>query len=299
MKRIILISLILALAFALSGCAVLNVLQPSIVVTDDLGREVRLERTASRIVSLAPSNTEMLFALGIEGKIVGVTTNCDYPAQAATKEKVGSFGTPSVEKIVSLRPDLVLAASLHKTVGEQLAALGIPVIVLNAESIQGVLDNAELLGRVTGAVRGAAQLKRQISADLNAVDERVQALANEQRPLVYYEVWSNPIMTAGPNTFLHELITRAGGINLGATATTNWPTLSLEELLSRQPQVMFYGHATETVEQIKARPDWGSIPALREGRVYLVDENLILRPGPRIGQALRLLASQLHPDLWR
>ncbi|MBT9134347.1 MAG: Vitamin B12-binding protein [Firmicutes bacterium] len=299
MRRIAFVSLIVVLAFALSGCAVLNVLQPSIVVTDDLGREIRLERAARRIVSLAPSNTEMLFALGIEDKVVGVTDICDYPAQAATKEKVGSFGTPSVEKIVSLKPDLVLAASLHKTVGEQLTALGIPVIVLNAESIQGVLDNADLLGRVTGATRGTAQLKRQISADLNAVDERVKALTNEQRPLVYYEVWSNPIMTAGPNTFLHELITRAGGINLGATATTNWPTLSLEELLSRQPQVMFYGHATETVEQIKQRPDWGSIPALRDGRVYLVDENLILRPGPRIGQALRLLSAQLHPDLWR
>lgn len=299
MKRFATLSLVLLLSVALSGCAVLNVLQPSIVVTDDLDREVRLERIAKRIVSLAPSNTEMLFALGLAEQTVGVSELCDYPPQAATKERVGSFATPSVEKIVSLKPDLVLAASLHKTVGEQLVELGIPVIVLHPESIQGVLDNADLLGRVTGTARGAADLKRQITADISAVDERVKTLTGAQRPLVYYEVWSNPIMTAGPNTFIHELITRAGGVNLGATATTAWPTLSLEELLSRQPQVMFYGHATETVEQIKRRPDWGSIPALRDGRVYLVDENLILRPGPRIGQALRLLSTQLHPELWR
>ncbi len=299
MKRLLLVSLILVLTLALSGCAALNILQPNIVVTDDLGREVRLERVARRIVSLAPSNTEMLFALGIEEKVVGVTDICDYPAGATAKEKVGSFATPSVEKIVGLRPDLVVAASLHRTAGEQLAALGIPVIVLNAESIQGVLANAELLGRVAGAERGAQRVKRQINDDIRIVDERLKTVTNEQRPLVYYEVWSSPIMTAGPNTFLHELITRAGGINLGATAATDWPTLSLEELLTRQPQVMVYGHAAETVEQVKQRPDWGSIPALRDGRVYLVDENLILRPGPRIGQGIRLLSSRLHPDLWR
>ena len=299
MKRLAALSLVLLLSVALSGCAVLNVLRPSIVVTDDLDREVRLERIAKRIVSLAPSNTEMLFALGLAEQTVGVSELCDYPPQAATKERVGSFATPSVEKIVSLKPDLVLAASLHKTVGEQLVELGIPVIVLHPESIQGVLDNADLLGRVTGTARGAADLKRQITADISAVDKRVMTLTSAQRPLVYYEVWSNPIMTAGPNTFIHELITRAGGVNLGATATTDWPTLSLEELLSRQPQVMFYGHATETAEQIKRRTDWGSIPALRDGRVYLVDANLIERAGPRIGQALRLLSTQLHPDLWR
>jgi iron complex transport system substrate-binding protein len=299
MKRIAVLSLVLVLAVALSGCAVLNVLRPSIVVTDDLDREVRLERAARRIVSLAPSNTEMLFALGLAEETVGVSELCDYPPQAATKERVGSFATPSIEKIVNLKPDLVLAASLHKTVGEQLVELGIPVIVLHPASIQGVLDNADLLGRVTGQTRGAAELKRQITAELNAVDERVKTLTQAQRPLVYYEVWSNPIMTAGPNTFINELITRAGGVNLGATATTAWPTLSLEELLSRQPQVMFYGHATETVEQVRQRADWGSIPALRDGRVYLVDENLILRAGPRIGQALRLLSTHLHPDLWR
>ena len=299
MRRMSLVAILLLLTIALTGCAALNILQPTITVTDDLGREVTLERVANRIVSLAPSSTELLFALGIAEKVVGVTDLCDYPPQAAAKEEVGSFGSPSVEKIVSLKPDLVLAASLHRTAAEQLIALGIPVIVLNPENIQGVIDNAELLGKVAGAARGATEVKRQISGDVRSVDERIRDLTSEQRPLVYYEVWSDPIMTAGPNTLIHELITRAGGINLAADAATNYPTLALEDLLVRQPHVMFYGHAVETVAQIMQRPHWGTIPALRDGRVYLVDENLVLRPGPRIGQALKTLSSLLHPDLWR
>ncbi|MDP3486553.1 MAG: cobalamin-binding protein [Bacillota bacterium] len=299
MKKTLALLLAIALIATLSACSSLSVFQKAITVTDDMGREVSLPKAALRIVSLAPANTEFLFALGLGDKIVGVTDWCNFPQEVSSKEKVGGFSKPSVEKIVSLKPDLVVAASLHKDVVEQLEILKIPVIVLNAKSISEVLANADLLGKVTGATKAANDVKSRINAILKQVDDKVKTLSAEQRPVVYYEVWHDPIMTAGPNTFINELITRAGGINLAASAPTNYPTYSLEELLARQPEVMFYGHAVETVEQVLARTNWKSIPAISNERVYLVNEDIILRAGPRIGEGLLELAKHLHPGLWK
>ena len=299
MKKALTLVLVMALISTLSACSSLSVFQKAITVTDDMGREVSLPKAALRIVSLAPTNTEFLFALGLGDKVVGVTDWCNFPQEVSSKEKVGGFSKPSVEKIVSLKPDLVVAASLHKDVVEQLDILKIPVIVLNAQSINDVLANADLLGKVTGATKAANDVKGRINTILKQVDDKVKTLSAEQRPVVYYEVWHDPIMTAGPNTFINELITQAGGVNLAVSAPTNYPTYSLEELLARQPEVMFYGHAVETVEQVLVRTNWNSIPAISNARVYLVNEDLILRAGPRIGEGLLELAKHLHPGLWK
>ncbi|KAF0194719.1 MAG: iron complex transport system substrate-binding protein [Bacillota bacterium] len=299
MKKGLTVLLAIVLISTLSACSSLSVFRKEITVTDDMGREVNLPKAAERIVSLAPTNTEFLFALGLGDKTVGVTDWCNFPQEVSSKEKVGGFSKPSVEKIVSLKPDLVVAASLHKDVVEQLEILKIPVIVLNAKSISEVLANADLLGKVTGAGKAADEVKSRINTILKQVDDKVKTLSAEQKPVVYYEVWHDPIMTAGPNTFINELLTRAGGINLAVGAPTNYPTYSLEELLARQPEVMFYGHAVETVEQVLARTNWSSIPAIGNARVYLVNEDLILRAGPRIGEGLLELAKHLHPGLWK
>lgn len=299
MKRILSLALALILVISLAGCSSISIFQRSITVKDDMGREVSLPKIPARIVSIAPTNTEFLFALGLGDKVVGVTDWCNYPADAAKKEKVGGFSKPSVEKIVSLKPDLVVAASLHKEVVEQLDQLKIPVIVLNAKNIQEILNNADLLGKATGTTKAAEALKKQINEDLKLVDDKVKNLSADKKPVVYYEVWYDPIMTAGPNTFIHELIVRAGGQNMAANAPTNYPTYALEDLLARQPEVMFYGHAVETIEQIKNRTNWETVPALKNDRIYLVDEDMILRAGPRISKGLIELAKKLHPDLWK
>ena len=147
MKKLALLALVAILALAMAGCAPITALfQRPIVLTDDFGRQITLEKPAVRVVSLAPSATELLFALGLNDKIVGVTEFCNYPAEALAKEKVGGFGPPSIEKIVSLSPDLVVAASLHQAVVEQLTQLNIPVIALDAKNIAQVINNAALLG---------------------------------------------------------------------------------------------------------------------------------------------------------
>jgi len=274
-------------------------LQRPIVLTDDFGREVTLDKPAVRIVSLAPSTTELLFALGLADKIVGVTEFCNYPALAQTKEKVGGFGPPSIEKIISLDPDLVVAASLHQAVVEQLEQLNIPVIAVNPTNMAQVIANALLLGKATGATREAQTIEQDFTTAMREVEQKTRGLAESSRPLVYFEIWHDPITSAGPNTFIHELITRAGGINLAANAASNFPVLSLEEILAQKPAVMFRGHGPETIEAIKERPNWETVPALANNRVYLVDEDIILRPGPRLTLGLREMARLLHPDLWR
>ncbi|MBS3937895.1 MAG: ABC transporter substrate-binding protein [Peptococcaceae bacterium] len=300
MKKLFILTLVVLVSLIATGCAPITaLLQRNIVLTDDYGREVTLPKPAVRIVSLVPSNTEMLFALGLGDKVVGVTEFCNYPAEAQAKDKVGGFGAPSVEKIVSVKPDLVVAASLHQSVLEQLAQLNIPVIALNPRNIRQIMDNAILLGRATGATRQAESLVKEMNATLRQVEEKTKALAEIAKPLVYFEIWHDPIMSAGPNTFIHELITRGGGKNLAAGAATDWPNLSLEDILAQRPAVMFRGHGTLTVEEISARTDWGTIPAIANNRVYLVNEDLVLRPGPRIVLGLLDIAQRLHPGLWR
>jgi len=301
MKRKLILVLALLLIISLSGCAQINFFQDQeiITVTDDMGREINLTKIPTRIVSIAPSNTEFLFALGLDEKIVGVTDICNYPVVAAEKERVGGFAEPSVEKIIELKPELVVAASLHQAVVEQLDQLNIPVIVLNAQNIQQILDNIEMLGKATGATEAAEALMEQITEDIKLVDDKVKTLIENDKPLVYFEVWHDPIMTAGPNTFINELITRAGGINIAADAPTDYPVYSLEDLIARQPEVMIYTHGVEAVEQIKSRPNWESVLALKYGRVYLVEEDLVLRPGPRIAKGLMEISMKLHPDLWK
>ncbi|MBS3873360.1 MAG: cobalamin-binding protein [Firmicutes bacterium] len=300
MKKLSLLALIAILALVAAGCAPITALfQRPIVLTDDFGRQITLEKPAVRIVSLAPSTTELLFALGLSDKIVGVTEFCNYPALAQTKEKVGGFGPPSVEKIVSVKPDLVVAASLHQAVVEQLEQLNIPVLAVDPKNIAQVIANAALLGQATGTTRQAQAIEQELTAAMREVEEKTRGLAEGSRPLVYFEIWHDPITSAGPNTFIHELITRAGGINLASNAATNFPVLSLEEILAQKPTVMFRGHGPETVEAIKQRANWETVPAIANNRVYLVNEDLVLRPGPRLALGLREMARLLHPDLWR
>jgi iron complex transport system substrate-binding protein len=299
MKRILTFILFLTFVISLYGCAYIAPRDEAIVVTDDMGREINLPNAPVRIVSLAPSNTEFLFALGLDEKIAGITDLCNYPTEVAQKEKVGGFSDPSVEKIIALKPDLVVAASLHEAVVKQLDQLNIPVIVLNAQNIQQILANVEMLGKVTGADRAAEELINRINADLKLVDDKIQNLSADEMPLVYFEVWNDPIMTAGPYTFIDELITRAGGVNIAADAPVDYPVYTLEELLARKPEVMLYTHGVETAEQIMDRANWDNMPALENGRVYIVNEDLVMRPGPRIVEGLIAISQKLHPDLWK
>lgn len=300
--------LVLILLASLIGCTKTPQSQPStnpapqaqstsITVRDAMGRDITLKQKAERIVSIAPSNTEILFALGLDKAVVGVTDWCDFPAEVKQKEKVGDFSKPSVEKIVSLKPDLVLVASLHKETVEQLEKLGIPCFVLNAKTIAEVEAEIKAVGKLAGAEKAADDLVVQMEQKKKSITDKLATLADKDKPVVYYEIWNDPITTGGPGSFHHELITLAGGINVAANSGTNYPTFSLESLIAAKPQIMIYGHGTQTKEEVMKRAGWQSMPFMKDSKIYMVDENIVARPGPRIIDALEIIAKTIHPEL--
>ena len=270
--------------------------QPLMTITDDLGRKVTISGIPERIVSIAPTNTEILFALGLGDKILGVTTYCDYPPEAMQKEKVGDFSTINMEKVVALNPDLVLATGGEQEgFVEQLEGLGITVVALDPDNLDGVLHNIALVGDIT-RVRDAANiltenLKQRIE-DITSIVKNVSS-----KPKVFYVVWDEPLMTAGQGTFPDALITLAGGTNLGAAASGRWPTYSLEMLVAQDPEVIVLAAHGISAERMESLSVWNNLTAVQNGRVYTLDPNVASRAGPRIVDALENMATYIHPEL--
>lgn len=273
--------------------------------TDDMGREITVSALPQRVISLAPSNTEILFAVGAGDQVVGVTEFCNYPPEAQTRETVGGLSakTISIEKIVSLEPDLVFSVGeLQRSVIEALDQAGIPVFALDPEGIDGVYKNIEMVGRLTGHEAEAANVVTEMKDRIAAVTEKTQAIPEDERPAVFYEVWHEPLMTAGPTTFIGKLIELAGGENIFAGVSEEYPQVSAETIVQHDPEVILGpdSHAEElTAEKIKARPGWEDIEAVQEGRIYLVDGDMVSRPGPRLVDILEVIAQDFHPDLFR
>ncbi|MFQ5856518.1 MAG: ABC transporter substrate-binding protein [Anaerolineae bacterium] len=276
-----------------------------VTLSDDLGREVTVAALPQRVISLAPSNTEILFALGAGDQVVGVTEFCNYPPEAQNREKIGGFSakTISLEKIVSLEPDLVFSAGQpQQPVIEALEQAGIPVFALDPEGLEGVYENIETAGQLTGHEAEAAEVVAEMKDRVAAVTEKTQAIPEAERPTVFYEVWHEPLMTAGPTTFIGELIELAGGKNIFADVNEEYPQVSAETIIQRDPDVILGpdSHGEElTADKIEARPGWGDIHAVQEGRIYLVNGDIVSRPGPRLADTLEDIARALHPDLFR
>ena len=270
-------------------------------IVDDMGRETVLATMPQRVVSLAPSNTEILFALGAGDRVVGVTDYCDFPSEAQDIDKVGGYSDPSIEVIVSLRPDLVLATPYHQQQVEQLESLGVKVIVPFPKDMDDVFRSILMIGKAIGSEEEARALVETTRQRIEAVMERLETV--ETRPLVYYEVFSDPLMSAGPGTLIHQLIEAAGGINMAGDADTDYPQYSAEAVVERNPDVIvfpaFHGTGALTEEELLARPGWQDINALKNHRYYSIDANIISRPGPRMAEAVEALARMLHPELFQ
>jgi iron complex transport system substrate-binding protein len=273
-----------------------------LTLTDDLNREVTVETKPQRIVSLAPSHTEILFALGAGEQVVGVTTYCNYPREAETREQIGGFSaeTMSVEKIIALEPDLVLSVGkLHETVIEALEQAGVTVYAVDAETFEQVYASIEAVGRMTGHGEEAIHLVAQMKERVAAVESVVAEIPNEERPAVFWETWDEPLMTAGPTAFAGQMITKGGGVNLFAEVTERYPQISIEEVIKRNPDVIMgpdtHGEAL-TADQVAIRPGWETIKAVQDGRIYVFDGDITSRAGPRIVDGLEMIARALHPD---
>ncbi|OQY29791.1 MAG: cobalamin-binding protein [Anaerolineaceae bacterium 4572_5.1] len=273
-------------------------------LVDALGREITLEKAPERIVSLSPSNTEVLFAAGAGDLVVGNTEYCDYPEEASAIEKVGGFSakTISVEAIVALNPDLVFSNdSGHEPIIEALEQANIVVYAVKAASFEDVFANLELVGKLTENEDIAAQVVDGMKTRIVAVEEKIATVPQEERPSVFWEVWDEPLLTSGPNTFSAQMIKIAGGVNIFPDLTEDYPQISVEEVVSRNPDVIM-GPDTHgdklVIGELTARPGWEEITAVIDGRIYLIDGNKSSRPGPRLVDALEEIAASLYPDLF-
>ena len=279
----------------LSMSLILTACSPSLgTFVDDLGRQVTIERIPQRIVSLAPSNTEILFALGLGDKVVGVTDWCDYPPEALEKEKVGSYDTPDIEKIVALNPDLVLVAyGTTMDVINNLVGLGLTVFGIESTDLDDLLNDIRTVGEITDTELEAAALTSEMESRIEAVTSETSEL--EERPRVFYIVWHDPLWTAGTETFIHELIEKAGGLNI-CQNLTGYTTISIEEVVARNPEVIitsgwsFEWAQNETLLQ--------GTNASQSGRIYQGDDNLVQRPGPRLVEGLEWFAYFIHPEIF-
>lgn len=293
------------LLVVLTACAPVSATPEAapLVLTDGLGREVSLESTPQRIVSLAPSTTEILFAVSAGPQVVGRDEFSNYPEEALALASVGgSMGDYNLEQIVSLKPDLVLAAEINTP--EQVKALeelGLNVYYLsNPTDVEGVYDLVTTTGQLTGHAREAAALVEDLTARVEAVKEK--AARAETKPRVFYELdGSDPAKpwTAGSGTFIDQLIRLAGGENVGASLEGAWGQFSQEALLVADPEFILLGDAAygTTPEQVAARPGWDAITAVKNGNILPFNDDTVSRPGPRLVDALEELFRVLHPEL--
>jgi iron complex transport system substrate-binding protein len=268
-----------------------------ITVTDDAETEVTLNAPAEKVVSVAPANTEIAFALGAGDKVVGVTTFCDYPEEAEAIEKIGDFSNPSLEKIVALEPDLVLVTSgVQERFRQKLAALGVATYSVDPTNLDELYADLEDLGDLMGVRADADVLVADMKEQVAAVEEKV---AGAETPRVFFEIYGEPLMTAGAGTIIDELVTTAGGVNMGAAAGDAYPEYSVETLIEEDPQVYVAGKGSMSdPAAIGDRPGYDQLTAVRDGAVYIIDDNLVTRPGPRLVVGLQQLAQMIHPELF-
>ena len=269
------------------------------IYTDDFGREIQINKSPERIVSLAPHITEILFAIGLKDEVAGVTLFSDYPEGAKKKTIVGSYVNLNLEKIISLAPDLVISTAdgNPKADIERLSSMGIPVFIISpARDIKGIMKAIPTIGRITSKYDASMQVVRAMERRLKNVRARLKG--SEPRS-VFYQLSVNPLMTAGKDTFVNSLIEMAGGKNIAGKLKTRYPRFSMEKVLAASPEVIIISSmADKKVSEgtMQGWERWKDIPAVRNGKIYFIDPDLINRPGPRIVEGLEKLAVMIHPE---
>ena len=268
-----------------------------LTITDDVGLTAVINKEPLRIVSLGPSNTEILFSLGLGERVCGVTSYCNFPEAAKKKEKVGDFITPNIEKILSLRPDLVLCAGgVQKDLALKLKSLNIPAVTLYPKNLEEILKGINTIGLVCGKEKEAAEYSGVLKKRLDSVRARVKGLA---RPRVYLEIWNAPLTSAGKGSFVDELITISGGENIFSGTDQTFPNVGAEEVVMRNPEIIvtaYMDKAGKMKKEIAGRQGWGSVAAVKNGNIFdEIDSDILLRAGPRLVAGIEVLAERIHP----
>ncbi len=295
------ISLLLILFVIIQGTLfLLPVCAQNIQVTDLLGRRMAVPKDPRRVVSLAPNITEIVYALGQAHRLVGATTYSDYPATANTLPKVGSYVHLDLERIVSLAPDLCLAIRDGNPIAaiSRLESLGIPVYAVDPRDLESVMDTLSRIGGLLQADKAAEQLVQDMRRRIQTVENLVAKAVS--RPGLFFQIGVSPIVSVGTNTFIHELIVRAGARNL-AEGNTAYPRFSKEQVLEMSPDIIIITSMARKAVFEKIKQDWNqwtNLPAVKNNRIYFKDSSLFDRPSPRLVDALEIMVRLVHPEMF-
>ncbi|MBG0765538.1 MAG: cobalamin-binding protein [Tissierellales bacterium] len=274
-----------------------NESQYPVNITDGYGREIELEKPAEKIISLAPSMTETIFALGAGDRLVGVTTYCNYPEEAKEIDQVGDFEGPNLESVIEKNPDVVVALAMGDDEKSKLEDAGITVFLQDPQNLDEVFDNIKKIGTILGLQEEAESLTSNMNAKKDSI---IETVSNYDSKKVFYEVWSEPLMTAGPGSILDEMINLSNGENIAYDAESLYPEYSLELLIERNPEVYLTADdGFKTVEDIKNREGYENITAIKENNIYMLHPDIVSRTGPRIIEGLEMIAQAIHPEAFQ
>ena len=268
---------------------------------DEVGREVIVPFPPKKIVSLAPNITEILFSLGLDQEIVGISIHCNFPEKAKSKVRVGSYISLDFEKIVSLKPDLIIATGAGNTrdMVERLERLGFPTYVIFPKNVEDVIRSVDHLSQLVGREKEGVEIIR----EMKRRRERVVGLTlGLPRPRVFLQIGEAPVVTVGKNSFADDLIRLAGGDNVAGNEKEMYPRFGMEEILKRSPEVILISSMNPRGNYQKVLQEWSrwkTIPAVKNGRIHLIDSDLIDRPSPRIIEGLEEMARLLHPERFK
>jgi iron complex transport system substrate-binding protein len=287
--------------------------QEGTIVIDDQGYQTTLTSVPQRIISIAPSVTPTLYEIGVGDKVVGVTQYDNYPYnfsawfEAGNMTCVGGFSTPNMEAIASLQPDLIFSTNINDEYISNMRELGYKVIVTDPASIEGIYQTIFLIGKATGAEDNAIGLVNTLRGEISDIQATIAVASIAEKPTVYYEVYyyTSGIRSAGSTSWINDVITTAGGINIFANEIDEYPRTSSEVVVQRNPSVIllptnmgtgtpFYG----SVNDVKARPGWSTIDAVKNDRIYVIAEDVFNEPGLKVADQVKAVASSLYPELF-
>ncbi|HHW58560.1 MAG TPA: ABC transporter substrate-binding protein [Clostridia bacterium] len=311
-KGLVVFLVVFALIFSISACSTQNATKPQetsqttteaaktqfpLKIKDFLGREVTIEKEPQRIVTLAPSTTELLYAVGAGSKVVGVTDFDNYPPEVKDVPKVGGFKGPNVEAITAQKPDIIFASTLSgKEQMESLEKMGIPVVMLEAKNIDQIYQSLELIGQITGNGKKAEEVIKEIQDKIKEINDKVKNLPKVN---VFYLVSLDGNWTAGKGTFIDELINLAGGKNV-ASDVNGWAQYSVEELVKKNPDVIITSPHAGDVKDIKNMAGYKDTNAVKNDKIFIVSsDDIIARASNRIVLGLEEVAKFLHPEAFK
>ncbi|MGD8780738.1 MAG: helical backbone metal receptor [Ignavibacteria bacterium] len=268
---------------------------PGKKITDDFGNEITIEQIPQRVITLAPNLTEMIYVLGVEDKLIGNTSYCNYPEAANIVEKVGDMLTVNFEKIITLKPDLIFITveGNNKSTYDKLLQLGFKVFISNPRNYEGIKKTFADMGKIFDKEKTAGSFVKLWDNKVNSIKSRDSGKKNE----IMFLVSLKPIMLAGENTFINEFIKFTNSINITHDININYPVFNREEVIKRNPDYIFYASENpEAKDEIKnAYPEWKNLDAVKNDNVVLVNPDLFFRPGPRFIEALKIFSNSINP----